>query len=383
MLMCRMKSKIILALLFFISIGSNADNDLHMPAVGDFIQQQVNPLKFSQEDNGPVWDLSKLQTIENSYHVSFENSSYQEGVIVGTEHQTRYSYQQRNDTLQLWGYENSTSKVEYDMPEAIYKENLVIGNCMSGVFHGLEMYGGKLAFRLYGTYTYKPEAIGTIILPNGNSIRNAMMVHYTKNISKAKYPRVKTIEALRNLVFVTHPYNKDSIVTLQASDESTIIVDQYKWYAEGYRYPIYETITTSVKGHDELYSLAFYNDPKEQKKLYDTTNENVRQRQDRLNSFISLKNLKSENHSKGLSVSGEVVKGKGCISISLESDVSTNMDLSIYTLTGMLIEKKEDIPVMRGRQSYSFDIASNNSGIYIVLYNINGTISAIKIINGK
>ena len=140
-----MKSKIILPLLFFISIGSNADNYLHTPAIGDFILQQVNPLKFSKEDNEPVWDLSKLQTIENSYHVSYENSPYQEGFIVGTEHQTRYSYQQRNDTLQLWGYENSTSKVEYDMPEAIYKENLVIGNSMSGVFHGLEMYGGNIS----------------------------------------------------------------------------------------------------------------------------------------------------------------------------------------------------------------------------------------------
>ena len=371
-------------MLFFISIGSNADNYLHMPVVGDFIQQQVNPLKFSQDDHEqPVWNLSKLQPVENSYYVSYETSPNQENFIIGTEHGTRYSYEQQNDTLKLWGYENSTSKAEYNIPEAIYKENLNLGNCMNGVFHGLEMYGGKLAFRLYGTYTYKPEAIGTIILPDGSCIRNAMMVHYTKNISKAKYPKVRTIEALRDLVFINHPYNKDSIVTLQVSDESTIIVDQYKWYAEGYRYPIYETISTSVKGHHNLYSLAFYNAPKVQEKLYDTTNENIRHQKARLDSFISLENLKNENHSNGLSIAGEVVKGKGCVSISLESDIATNMDLSIYTSNGMLIEKRTDIPVMRGKQCYSFDITSNNSDIYIVSYNINGTISAIKVINGK
>lgn len=242
-----MKNRIINSmLLVLVSTGTYAKDILHTPIIGEYDKQQTDYISLKNNEDKHFWDLSKIQVLDKFLHVSNEQSPYDENYIIGTEHSTRYSYQSQSDSLLLWGYENHTSTVRYNMPEVIYQENLGTGGHTKGFFHGIEMYCGKLAFRIFGSYDFEVVGKGTLILPTGDSLRNVTLTHYVKAISKVKYPKIKSLDELANYVFNEKPYDKDSIIYNQKNDDAIITVHQYQWYADGYRYPIYESISTST-----------------------------------------------------------------------------------------------------------------------------------------
>ena len=272
-----MKNRIIISmLLVLVSTGTYAKDILHTPIIGEYDKQQTDYISLKNNEGKHFWDLSKIQVLDKVLHVSNEQSPYDENYITGTEHSTRYSYQSQSDSLLLWGYENHTSTVRYNMPEVIYQENLGIGGHTKGFFHGLEMYCGKLAFRIFGSYDFEVVGKGTLILPTGDTLRNVTLTHYVKTISKIKYPKIKSLDELTNYVFNDKPYNQDSIIYNQTNDDTIITVHHYKWYADGYRYPIYECISTSTSQKENLYKTAYYISPAEQEKLYDEPNEKLR-----------------------------------------------------------------------------------------------------------
>lgn len=369
---------IITTLLVLLSTGTYAKDILHSPIIGEYDKQQVIHLSLKDDEDHSVWDLSKLKVLDKDFHVSNEQSAYDENIIIGTEHGTRYSYQSKNDSLLLWGYENHTSTVRYNTPEVIYQENLGTGAHTKGKFHGLEMYCGKLAFRIFGTYDFEVIGTGTLILPTGDSLSNVTLTHYMKTISKIKYPKIKSLDELTNYVFSDKPYNKDSIVNHQKDDDAIIIVHQYKWYADGYRYPIYESISTSTKKKEKLYETAYYISPKEQENVYDEPNEKLRAQ---LSSSEFTKMEIGNNSARGseaIKVSGQT-KNSNNASIIIESPVSTKADLAIYTSNGILIDKKNDISIPRGKSIYTFNISQHQSNVYIVTCKINGNIISQKI----
>ena len=166
-----MKNRIINSmLLVLVSTGTYAKDILHTPIIGEYDKQQTDYISLKNNEDKHFWDLSKIQVLDKFLHVSNEQSPYDENYIIGTEHSTRYSYQSQSNSLLLWGYENHTSTVRYNMPEVIYQENLGTGGHTKGFFHGLEMYCGKLAFRILGSYDFEVVGKGTLILPTGDTL---------------------------------------------------------------------------------------------------------------------------------------------------------------------------------------------------------------------
>lgn len=370
----------ITTLLVLLSTGTYAKDILHSPIIGEYDKQQVIHLSLKDDEDHSVWDLSKLKVLDKDFHVSNEHSTYDENIIISTEHGTRYSYQSKNDSLLLWGYENHASTVRYNTPEVIYQENLGTGAHTKGKFHGLEMYCGKLAFRIFGTYDFEVIGKGTLILPTGDSLSNVTLTHYLKTISKIKYPKIKSLDELTNYVFTDKPYNKDSIINHQKDDDAIIIVHQYKWYADGYRYPIYESVSTSTKEKENLYETAYYISPEEQEKLYDEPNEKLRAQL----SSSEFTNMEIGNNStreaEAINVSGQTRNSNNAY-ITIDSPVATKADLAIYTSNGILIGKKKNIPIHRGKSIYTFNISQHHSNVYIVTCYINGNTIFQKIEN--
>lgn len=375
-----MKNRTIIStLLVLASTGTYAKDFFHTPTIGEYDKQQVAYLTLEEAEEHLSWDLSKKKVLDKILHVSNEQSPYDENYIIGTEHSTRYSYQSQSDSLLLWGYENHTSTVRYNMPEVIYQENLGIGGHTKGFFHGLEMYCGKLAFRIFGSYDFEVVGKGTLILPTGDSLRNVTLTHYVKAISKVKYPKIKSLDELANYVFNEKPYDKDSIIYNQKNDDEIITVHQYKWYADGYRYPIYESISTSTSKKGALYKTAYYISPAEQEKQYDEPNERLRAQH---SSYDFTKMGNDSNSTRGtetISISGQT-KNSNNATITIDSPISTKADLTIYTSNGILVDKKSNISITRGKSNYTFNISQHQSDVYIITCNINGNTISQKIV---
>lgn len=371
--------KQMLAFLFFFGCVELAAKDLyHFPVVGNIVKQQVECLHFDSDDLHPIWNLSQLETERNSYLLSYEKNPTDDKVLIGTEHNTRYFHQCCSDSLLLWGYENHMSKVEYDIPELILKENLGLENHIDGVFHGLEFYGGRLSFRLFGTYRLEVKSKGTMVLPSGDSLRHVTMVHYVKTICKEKYSKVKSLEKLRSIVFSSRPYNADSIITRVNSDENQIIVHQYRWYADGYRYPVYETMTTGTATCPNLYELAFCCPPEEQAKEYDVINERVRSQRSINAGYANDSETSQEVGNASVEISGKL-NAHNFLSVCLDVLKAGYTDVLVYTDNGILVTAKTNMLLSPGKSYCSFDVSSHNSDVYIVTCIVDGRRTSIKV----
>lgn len=189
---------------------------------------------------------------------------------------------------------------------------------------------------------------------------------------------MKSLEELKNYIFYEKPYNQDSIICNQKNDDAAIFVHQYKWYAEGYRYPVYETISTSTKKKENLYETAYYFSPEEQEKLYDEPNENLRA-QLSSSGYAKMGNKSNKNIEAGkIHVSGQI-EFSDKVSITIDSPVSAKADLAIYTSNGILIDKKNDLTIQKGKSHHTFNISPCRSDVFIVTCNVNGNIFSKKI----
>jgi hypothetical protein len=136
--------------------------------------------------------------------------------LCGMEHNTRYYYRQQQDSLQASGYENSTTFMEYKVPELRMHFPFTYGDTLFSYFTGVGEYCHHLPLAVKGYTRVQADAEGDLKLPEFETVKKALRVrtlrHYTET-------------------------GKDSV-------EMTL--DTYSWYATGIRYPVFESIKTSI-----------------------------------------------------------------------------------------------------------------------------------------
>ncbi|NDV69679.1 T9SS C-terminal target domain-containing protein [Dysgonomonas sp. 25] len=172
--------------------------------------------------------------------------------MVGTEHNTMYYYQIKDNTLLLLGHENPVVKLQYTpaYPQITYPFNY--GNTISAPYTTRGYYSGTEPIHTQGIVTITADAYGKMILPGGDTINPVL--------------RIKTIQTIQDL----------SINTVSQEPTSEKHLETYRWYTKGYRYPIFETIRNiDTKDNSILFATSFYYPPQEH--LYiDTDPDNQR-----------------------------------------------------------------------------------------------------------
>jgi len=202
-------------------------------AADKIVKQQIefkDPGSSGKELN---WDFSNIQPINEEYSLNyFIPDSTMMTRLCGMEHNTRYYYRQQQDSLQAVGYENSTTYMEYKVPELRMHFPFRYGDTLFSYFVGEGQYCHRLALAVKGYTRIIADAEGELKLPEFETVKKALRVrtlrHYTET-------------------------GKDSV-------EMTL--DTYSWYAAGIRYPVFESIKTIIS--------------KKQKKQSENSSENVK-----------------------------------------------------------------------------------------------------------
>lgn len=233
---------------------------------GRHMVQQVRCV--GSQNDSRCWDFSNLESVTPKYtvwHVDKEDSLLQTLVI---ERGTRYTYCMKGDSLLISGYRSRLSEICYDEQEAYLLFPMTVGDSIQGIFHGRGTYGDKMAMRHYGDYKTKADAIGTILLPDNDSIQNVLKVHTDRLISNSYYP----ITQLDSLA----PYTADSVAMYLQTDTAIISASIDRWYAPGYRYPVIET-RKIVEGNEESQlSQTIYYSTDQQETDHPDDGENVK-----------------------------------------------------------------------------------------------------------
>jgi len=186
-------------------------------AADNLVKQQVEFKDPGSSGKGLNWDFSMVKSINDEYSLKyFIPDSTDMFRLCGMEHNTRYYFRQQMDSLQAVGYENSTTYMQYIIPELRMHYPFSYGDTLFSTFEGKGEYCHRLQLAVKGYTRIMADAEGDIKLPEFETVKKALRVrtlrHYTET-------------------------GKDSI-------EMTL--DTYSWYARGIRYPVFESIKTTL-----------------------------------------------------------------------------------------------------------------------------------------
>ena len=200
-----------------------------------------------------IWDFRHLQVIDEEYKLRYfiPDSAYMH-LLCGVEHRTRYYYNQSKDSLWAIGFENATTFMEYTQPELRMIFPFTYGDTLRSNFEGTGEYGRRLTLGVKGFTRVEADAEGELILPD-ETVKKAL--------------RVRTLRHYRETT-IRSSLNLSQGDFLQAEDNTEMILDTYSWYAQGMRYPVFESIRTTVlrNGADTtVFQTSFYYPPIEQK----------------------------------------------------------------------------------------------------------------------
>jgi len=228
-----MKIITFLCLIFCVSLSTGAQGSHKLTAkrnayraADQIVKQQVEYKDPGSSGKNLNWDFRMLRPVNEEYTLNyFIPDSTDMNRLCGMEHNTRYYYHQQHDSLRAVGYENSTTFMEYIVPELRMHYPFVYGDTLFSTFEGVGQYGHRLELAVKGYTRVEADAVGELLLPQSETVKKALRVRTLRNYTET---------------------GKDSI-------EMTL--NTYSWYATGIRYPVFESIRTTLSKKGDVKDL--------------------------------------------------------------------------------------------------------------------------------
>ena len=231
-------------------------------------RQQVQANGFDLQGNNKVWSLENMDLSSKTFKIEYTNTGH---TLMGLERGNRTYFQQTDKAISIIGSENVQTFISYDMPETWLQFPMQQGDSVCGYFNGTGKYCDRLFMHRFGTYMTKADVKGKIVLPSGDTLRHVLRLHTERYISTLYAP----IDTIKREI---PAFTTDSIIRHMATDTMMVREDIYRWYADGYRYPVLEATIVS-HGDQKLSEELFYYAPEAQELLVlDEENKKTRER---------------------------------------------------------------------------------------------------------
>ena len=241
-----MKRILLLAAGLVIAFNSQSQTILTFKSHG--LQPDVqNPMMLTkyvepgQDGQNATWDFSMLEATEN-----FIGNLQSPSIIKGSgrfsatntsleEFGNHFFFNSNSSILEQYGYTSSNGSfiTEYTKPFVKMRYPFSFNSSYSGEFEGKYFSDDKPIGEIYGAYQVDGDAIGTLILPEGKSFRNAL--------------RVKEVKSYDQVI--------NGITT-------KIVETSHRWYVNEHRFPILVLIQcnyTFENGQVSTSTRAAYN----------------------------------------------------------------------------------------------------------------------------
>ena len=232
---------------------------------------EIRQIKLEGKDlrrERDVWSIEGTKVSKRDFRAAYSAVADR---LMKTERGNRTYYRQDRDIVSIIGSESAQTFFSYDIPETWLKFPMQVGDSVFGYFNGTGKYCDRLFIRRFGNYLTKADAVGEIVLPSGNTLHNVLRLHTERHISTIATP-------IDTMKFKIPAFTVDSIIRRMAADTMQIQEDVYRWYAEGYRYPVLEATVVS-RGEQIFSDEVFFSPPELQEQLVlDEANMRVRER---------------------------------------------------------------------------------------------------------
>lgn len=365
---------------------------------GDLVKKEmVGKINIGKKGEDCLWNFSKLKN-KGKMLTEYSNTV---SCIFEYENRRNNNYVYRNDSLLLAGFSEAGLFVEYVILEMVMRYPLTFGDSVGSIFWGEGEVARDVYIRNAGISGVCADAHGSILLPGGDTLRNVLRTHYSRTGTT-----FLANEFRRSFRYTNDSslISRDSINHWLCSDSVLHHIEIWRWYAEGFRYPVFErrdyTITKFGIPVDSL-SLSFYISPKVQMSdlEYDPENEALREEIYDSRHFPYLYARSGGGEYNGKSVgSGDVENGMmagktGCrlechISSASGSNVltirymiesSSDADISVYSSAGKLMWRKENVGGY-GMNSVDVPMDGYIDGEYLVLMVVGDEVYSEKVL---
>lgn len=234
---------------------------VHMRANDTIVKQEVAYKHPGRSGADVFWNFSNLQAKRGPYWVCYVGN---DTLISVREHLTNYNYGlTKGDSLLLCGYRNRTTYfnavrcgIEFHYPFH-YQDSL------ENYYYGEGKYSDKLAFISQGKVRVKVDAWGTMLLPENDTLKNVIRVCLQKDICE----KISINDSILLKIHGNLSVLADEQIQAHLQNDTVMLrLKDYRWYAEGYRYPVFETVcceTFKLGVPVAYYTTAFYYPPEE------------------------------------------------------------------------------------------------------------------------
>ena len=375
----------ILVILAILAMPLQAQNEYR---IGDVLHfQQVTYKSFDKtEGQDLIWDMNGCKVLNNDYQVRFvanRDTSYH-AALSRLEAGTNYRYETTNDSVLLMGFKNKSAWVKYDRPSVTMHFPLSFNDKQEGYYHGKGMDTMDNQVYLFGKYRTTVCGKGTFITLDGDTLQNALLVHSRRTIASSFSPS----QELLDICDPTPSLSNKDLEKRMEQDSCAVVLDDYKWYAPGYRYAIFETIKVTSKNapYAPIMQTAYYYAIDDQENLpEDEANKAIRDSFARNNTSTAwTTNYESKNNSYSLAdgkVSLIVSKNADGLKVSIDYKAADDdsFSVSIYDLNGVQLFNKDLGTKKKGLNNDLITVSNLSKSVYILTFFINGAPYSVEI----
>lgn len=333
---------------------------------GDMLEkEQVSVEDLDLNGKNGVWSLEDVEISKKSFNTEY---SAKKDTLMMLERGNRIYYHQEAGLVSIIGSENAQELISYDMPETWLKFPMHQGDSISGYFNGTGKYCDHLFLRRFGTYQTKADAVGKLVLPSGDTLRNVIRLHTERYVASTYTP----IDTIKMEVPV---FTADSIMTHLISDTAKVREDIYRWYAEGYRYPILEATILHVVSTALSKEMYFFPPEMQKQLVLDEDNKRIRQQIADQQTSGYQREDDSNSLQSPISISDVTVHEQTAVA-TFQLTEDADVKGLICTISGMVIRQKSQH--FKAGTNCQIDIDCNNlrKGEYVLYLNANGQVTS-------
>lgn len=318
--------------------------------VGDILEkQQLQYLDAGESGEGAVWDFSGIKPMKD-FPVEYSCDS-DSAVIYELTPVRINKYRIADGSLVQISTENPLEKIEFSVPVKQICYPFYYGDTIASPYSGTGLYCLTHRISKQGEIDVEADGAGMILLSDEDTIPNVIRIH-----------------SIRTGSLFMHADN-DSTEEANARTKQEI-EERYQWYARGYRYPLFETVSTSYYDNMDLVSCiqdAFCFVPDKQKNICDEQNDSIQKADSVLNSHNQdIIHYSIEN-------TGNQVK----LSYSLDKDAS--ITLLVCNHRGMMYRRASFTQPAGEGYIANIDCSGLTPDTYILYINVNGKVYSEKI----
>lgn len=310
--------------------------------------QLVEYSDAGSEGENNIWDFSRNEVLDNYVMKYVKDSCNMEFPLKCIGNGYLYRYHDSKDTLFLSEIENNLLSIHYLKKPTLLHYPFQYGDEIVSPFWGEGRYCNRIYCHHWGTMRVNADATGSIILTEKDTVFNALRV-YTLTTSVFRM----NVDSCQ----------KDSDNLLQE------IREQFHWYVQGSRYPVFEVTTATLYYNETPQSTTHYSLrllPRNQFTGYDAYNERLPQKDS-----IQV----SPNELFTFFITSE----KNQVTIHYDLAEKGNLHFLVTDILGMVYRNEKNTQEAGTGYEKYIDCNGLRHGHYIIYINVNGNIYSHKI----